>query len=98
MGRISEGEAAVIDETNDSALKSWVETPHGSDFPIQNLPIGIFSVGDRRRRAGVAIGDFVLDLTGIADLLDEDWRETGPLAYGKIADRFLNPPFIAWGN
>ncbi len=87
MGGISEGEAAVIDETNDSALKSWVETPHGSDFPIQNLPIGIFSVGDRRRRAGVAIGDFVLDLTGIADLLDEDWREdlSQPILNGWLA-------------
>jgi fumarylacetoacetase len=87
VGRISEGEAAVIDETNDSALKSWVETPHGSDFPIQNLPIGIFSVGDRRRRAGVAIGDFVLDLTGIADLLDEDWREdlSQPILNGWLA-------------
>jgi fumarylacetoacetase len=87
VGGISEGEAAVIDETNDSALKSWVETPHGSDFPIQNLPIGIFSVGDRRRRAGVAIGDFVLDLTGIADLLDEDWREdlSQPILNGWLA-------------
>jgi len=46
----------------------------GSDFPIQNLPLGIFSVGQRRRRAGVAIGDFVLDLVAIADLLDEEWR------------------------
>ena len=32
-------------------------------------------VGERRRRPGVAIGDFVLDLAAIADLLDEDWRE-----------------------
>ena len=29
--------------------------------------------------------------------LDEDGRETGPLAYGKIEMRFLNPHFIAWG-
>ena len=54
---------------------SWVESAAGSDFPIENLPLGIFSVGERRRRAGVAIGDFVLDLVGIADLLDEEWRE-----------------------
>src|SRR5437763_1879503 len=65
MGRISQGQAAV----------SWVESAAGSDFPIENLPLGIFSVGERRRRAGVAIGDFVLDLVGIADLLDEEWRE-----------------------
>ena len=63
----------MIDRTNDPALKSWCETAQGSDFPIQNLPLGIFSVGERRRKIGVAIGDFVLDLGGIADLLDEEW-------------------------
>ena len=63
----------MIDESNDPALISWVESAQGSDFPIQNLPLGIFSVGERRRRAGVAIGDFVLDLTAIADLLNEEW-------------------------
>ena len=62
------------DESNDPALKSWIETADGSDFPIQNLPLGIFSVGERRRRACVAIGDYVLDLTAISDLLDEEWR------------------------
>jgi len=73
MGRIPEGEAAVTDPTNDPALTSWVESAQGSDFPVQNLPLGIFSVGERRRRSCVAIGDFVLDLTGIAGLLDEEW-------------------------
>ena len=75
MGGISEGEAAVTDPTNDPGLASWVESAKGSDFPVQNLPLGIFSVGNRRRRACVAIGDYVLDLVGIADLLDEEWRE-----------------------
>jgi len=74
VGWIPESEAAVIDDSNDPALTSWVESAEGSDFPIQNLPLGIFSVGERRRRACVAIGDFVLDLVAIADLLDEDWR------------------------
>jgi fumarylacetoacetase len=54
---------------------SWVESAAGSDFPIDNLPLGIFSVGQRRRKAGVAIGDFVLDLVGLDELLDEEWRE-----------------------
>jgi fumarylacetoacetase len=62
------------DETNDPRLSSWVDNAQGSDFPIQNLPLGIFSVGERRRHAGVAIGDYLLDLHGIADLLDEEWR------------------------
>src|SRR4051812_20310574 len=58
-----------------TALSSWCESAQGGDFPIENLPLGIFSVGERDRRPGVAIGDYVLDLTGIADLLDEGWRE-----------------------
>ena len=81
---------------NDPSLKSWVESAQGSDFPIQNLPLGIFSVGQRRRRAGVAIGDYVLDLIAIADLLDEEWREdlsqpvlNGWLSRGHEAQRAL---------
>ena len=54
---------------------SWVDSAKGSDFPLENLPLGIFSVGQRRRKSCVAIGDYVLDLPAIADLLDEDWRE-----------------------
>ncbi|HEX8938416.1 MAG TPA: fumarylacetoacetase [Sphingomicrobium sp.] len=65
----------MIDETNERSLTAWLESASGSDFPIQNLPLGIFSVGERRRRPGIAIGDFVLDLGGISDLLDEDWHE-----------------------
>jgi fumarylacetoacetase len=56
-------------------VSSWIESAADSDFPIENLPLGIFSVGQRRRRAGVAIGDYILDLVAIADLLDEEWRE-----------------------
>ena len=48
---------------NDPALKSFVDVAPDSHFPIQNLPFGIFStVADPALRAGVAIGDFVLDL------------------------------------
>jgi fumarylacetoacetase len=65
----------VIDESNDPGRTSWVASASGSDFPIQNLPLGIFSEAKQRRRPGVAIGDYVLDLSGIADLLDEDWRD-----------------------
>jgi fumarylacetoacetase len=87
VDRIPQGEAAVTDDSNDPARTSWVSSAQGSDFPIQNLPLGIFSVGQRRRKAGVAIGDFVLDLVGIADLLDEDWREdlAQPVLNGWLA-------------
>ncbi len=65
----------TTDESTDPARTSWVESAQGGDFPIQNLPLGIFSEAKGRRRPGVAIGDYVLDLAGIADLLDEEWRE-----------------------
>ena len=101
MDRISQGKAAVIDESNNPALTSWCQSARGSDFPIQNLPLGIFSVGERRRRMGVAIGDYVLDLTGISDLLEEDWCEdlaqpvmNGWLARGPDAHRALRHRLI----
>jgi fumarylacetoacetase len=77
----------VTDETNDPSLASWCESAQGSDFPIQNLPLGIFSVGNRRRRAGMAIGDFVLDLVAIADLLSDEWRDdlSQPVLNGWLA-------------
>src|SRR5579884_963448 len=52
------------DDANDPALRSWVESANdpASDFPIQNLPFGVFRRGTERARAGVAIGDQILDL------------------------------------
>jgi fumarylacetoacetase len=49
-------------KANDPNLKSWVEVQKGSDFPIQNLPFGIFKTEDRTPRMGVAIGDQIFDL------------------------------------
>jgi len=47
---------------NNPALKSWVNVPAGSDFPIQNLPLGVFKTSSLSARVGVRIGDHVLDL------------------------------------
>jgi fumarylacetoacetase len=55
----------MIDETHDPKLKSWVESANREDcdFPIQNLPLGVFRArSDSRPRLGVAIGNFVLDV------------------------------------
>lgn len=57
---------------NDPTLRSFIAVDTNSDFPIQNLPFGIFSTqAHPNKRVGVAIGDFVLDLAVIeaADLL-----------------------------
>lgn len=48
---------------NDPSLNSWVEVPKDSDFPIQNLPYGVFKTDYLEAAAGVAIGEYVLDLT-----------------------------------
>ncbi|MBV9563076.1 MAG: fumarylacetoacetase [Bradyrhizobium sp.] len=47
---------------NDPSLRSFVPVDPSSDFPIQNLPYGVFSARGLAPRVGVAIGDFVLDL------------------------------------
>ena len=49
-------------KANDPSLKSWLEISKESDFPIQNLPFGIFSTKNKTKRVGVAIGDQILDL------------------------------------
>ncbi len=56
-----------MNKTNNPEAKSWVEVPKNSDFPIQNLPYGIFDAG-KGARAGVAIGNHILDLAEVAEL------------------------------
>ncbi|MEZ4886434.1 MAG: fumarylacetoacetase [Chitinophagales bacterium] len=48
--------------------QSWIEVAPNSDFSIHNLPYGIFEVKGRGPRAGVAIGDSILDLYAVARL------------------------------
>jgi fumarylacetoacetase len=88
---------SATDDTHDPSLVSWVEgSGPGSDFPVQNLPLGIFSEAKGRRRPGVAIGDYILDLSAIAECLDEEWRRdlsqpvlNGWLARGRERQREL---------
>ena len=58
-----------LNETHDPKRQSWVESANapGTDFPIQNLPYGAFSVEGGQIHAGVAIGDRILDLTVLED-------------------------------
>ena len=49
-------------KANDPNLESWVNVPVNSDFPIQNLPLGIFKTDHLEARVGVRIGDDILDL------------------------------------
>ena len=54
-----------MNETHDPSLTSWIESANSPDcdFPIQNLPFGVFArKGDAERRVGVAIGDQIVDV------------------------------------
>src|SRR5438128_1904518 len=81
-----------MNPTNDPSLRSWVLVAPESDFPIQNLPFGVF----RRRgggdsAVGVAIGEHVLDLS----LLEAE----GPLLrQGKVFGSPTRNAFLALGR
>ena len=77
---------------NDPKLRSFIDVAADSDFPIQNLPYGVFSAKDGLApRIGVAIGDYVLDLRE----LEQDSRlDVGAL--GVFSASSLNP-FMALG-
>lgn len=63
MSRTGTAPMTETDATHDPALRSWVPGADGHpDFPIQNLPFGIFSPPGGGRRGGVAIGESILDL------------------------------------
>ncbi len=49
-------------KANNPNLKSWIEVPDKSDFPIQNIPFGVFSLKNEQLRCGTRIGDQVIDL------------------------------------
>src|SRR5262245_7759799 len=76
------GSVPIFDATHDPGLRSWVDSANeaGCEFPIQNLPFGIF----KRRgaseppRGGVAIGDQILDLAAVG-------IKTGPTLNGIAA-------------
>jgi fumarylacetoacetase len=58
---------------NDPKLRSFIDVAPTSDFPIQNLPYGVFSARGLAPRIGVAIGEYILDLAvlegeGLIDL------------------------------
>ena len=88
---------------NSGLIRSWVKSANAADcpFPLNNLPCGVFSVGDEELRCGVAIGDYVLDVTGLEEegllalaggpLLDVPfWNEVmgaGPAVWATLRGR-----------
>jgi len=84
---------SVTDETHDPARSSWVKSANGhADFPIQNLPLGVFSVGGGEARIGVAIGDAIVDLRGLAEAGLFDGRWVAALTRSTLNDWFARGP------
>nr|WP_315178619.1 fumarylacetoacetase [uncultured Flavobacterium sp.] len=53
---------------NDTNRKSWLEIPVNSDFPIQNIPFGVFLTKENIVTVGTRIGDFAIDLGALQQL------------------------------
>ncbi len=84
-------------------IRSWVESANRAEalFPLNNLPCGVFSADGEEPRCGVAIGDFVLDVTGLEEagvlaldggpLLDvpfwNEVMEAGPAVWTALRSR-----------
>lgn len=55
-------------KTNDPAKKTWLTVPANSDFPIQNIPFGVFLTRDDIITIGTRIGDYAIDLGALHQL------------------------------
>lgn len=84
--------AHLIDETHDAARRSFVASADGhAEFPIQNLPFGIFSPQGAAPRGGVAIGDEIFDLSAAleAGLFSGEAKRAAEAAAGSSLNAFL---------
>ena len=77
----------MTNKTNDPSLKSWIEIPSNCDFPIQNLPFGIYSTVSKNKRVGIAIGNQILDL---ATLNKSGYLKGLPFSNEDFNSDFLN--------
>lgn len=76
----------MIIKANDPTLKSWIEVSSNSDFPIQNLPFGIYSDQNTKHHACSAIGDYIIDLYELAN--------TGLLSTLVMDKEVFNNPYL----
>jgi fumarylacetoacetase len=73
---------------NNPSLRSWISVPEGSDFPIQNLPFGVFTTSGSTARVGTRIGDTVIDLSILAA---SGQLEVAGFTAEDFSQEFLNP-------
>jgi fumarylacetoacetase len=92
----------AVNETHDPELRSWVASANqpGTDFPIQNLPFGVFhrALTPEPPRLGIAIGDRILDLRLChrAGLLEKDLAVVGEACLAPSLNRLMALGPAAW--
>ncbi|WP_338479716.1 fumarylacetoacetase [Pseudomonas trivialis] len=76
--------------TQPTFTRSWVASANGHpDFPLQNLPLGMFSVNGSAPRSGVAIGDCILDLHAALDAFEGQARRAVEATAGGQLNAFF---------
>jgi fumarylacetoacetase len=92
----------AVNETHDPDLRSWVASANqpGTDFPIQNLPFGVFhrALTPEPPRIGIAIGDRILDLRLChrAGLLEKEMAVMGEACLAPSLNRLMSLGPAAW--
>ncbi|MBV9276618.1 MAG: fumarylacetoacetase [Candidatus Eremiobacteraeota bacterium] len=78
-------------------MESWVSVPPGSDFPLENLPFGVFTVRDGEDQIGIAIGDSIFSVTEAARLgfFDRVLADRSPLTAASL-NAFLDLNRETW--
>ncbi len=82
---------------NNPSLKSWLEVAANSDFPIQNIPFGVFSVEEDDLVIGTRIGDYAISITALNDLgffKDIDFDDN--VLYDETLNAFISEGKEVW--
>jgi len=91
----------MIDETHDRTRQSWVASANGhAEFPLQNLPLGVFSPPGRTApsalpRGGIAIGDMIFDLRAAHEAGLFSGSAASAAARSKTSSPIATPPRAA---
>lgn len=93
-----------LNQTHASTLRSWVSSANESDtdFPIQNLPFAIFrrKNSDEKYRAGVAIGDYIVDVLAADEVgvFEAGLNETITTLKKSSLNEFMALGSVSWSN
>ncbi|MGC3982673.1 MAG: fumarylacetoacetase [Steroidobacteraceae bacterium] len=84
----------MLNQTHDASRHSWVNSANQADgdFPLQNLPHGVFRHGNAAARGGIAIGDQILDLQAALrlKLFNAEQAEIATAAAESSLNRYLS--------